>query len=75
MPIRSDPLPFERGKLGRSAANGERTGATALRIGRPLSAAWNASATTVRSGSSGTAAIVAARTGVLDSPGPERQDS
>ena len=55
-PDRRDALADERRQLGRRAAHGERSG----RLGGPRSdgrrrAAWRASATTVRSGNSGTA--------------------
>ena len=56
-----------------SSAGVPRTASGAGRLGvhdgRPPSAAWNASATTVRSGSSGTERDCSRAPGVLDSPG------
>ena len=54
--MRLDALADEGGQLGRRASDGERARAPPPdRTGRPARAAWRASATTVRSGNSGTA--------------------
>ena len=55
----------------RPACRGRRGAGASADAKRPASAAWNASATTVRSGSSGTARDCSQKR-VLDSPGPGR---